>query len=98
MPSKKSQVLTAHAPYAKLVMANGKSGDSLDSITIPAPPRTSAWSNAVSSGDSRIFRCTHSRAQNLRWRGGGKRRRASRGVSVGAARRWCGDARTARRH
>jgi hypothetical protein len=33
-------------PYAKEVIANGNSGLSRDSITIPAPPRTSAWSSA----------------------------------------------------
>ena len=46
-------------------MAKGNSGLRRLSMTIPAPPRTSAWSRAVSMGDSRIFLCTHSRAQNL---------------------------------
>ena len=34
-------------PYAKLVMAKGNSGLSRDNITIPAPPRTNAWSSAL---------------------------------------------------
>lgn len=34
-------------PYAKLVMAKGNSGLSRDNITMPAPPRTNAWSSAL---------------------------------------------------